>query len=81
MKYVVLHNIYIVHRAFLFDFGFLVFCATFSNISALSWQPVLVVEEAVYPERITNHGQATGKLYHIPSPKTSFTEIVFPFDT
>jgi hypothetical protein len=64
MKYVVLHNIYIVHRAFLFDFGFLVFCATFSNISALSWQPVLVVEEAVYPERRRKEkGGGTGHNY------------------
>ena len=28
------------------DLWFLVFNATFSNISAISWQPVLVVEEA-----------------------------------
>ena len=28
------------------EFEFLVFYATFSNISAISWQPVLVVEEA-----------------------------------
>jgi hypothetical protein len=28
---------------------FLVFNATFSNISAISWQPVLVVEEAGVP--------------------------------
>jgi hypothetical protein len=28
---------------------FLVFNATFSNISAISWQPVLVVEEAAVP--------------------------------
>jgi len=26
---------------------------------------VLVVEEAEYPERTTDHGQATGKLYHL----------------
>jgi hypothetical protein len=34
---------------------------------AISWRPVLVVEEAgvEYPERITNHGQATGKLNHL----------------
>jgi hypothetical protein len=30
---------------------FLCFNATFSNISAISWQPVLVVEEARVPER------------------------------
>ena len=34
--------------------------ATFSNISAISWRPVLVMEEAG-----ENHGQATGKLYHV----------------
>jgi hypothetical protein len=28
---------------------FIVFNATFSNISAISWQPVLVVEEAGVP--------------------------------
>jgi hypothetical protein len=42
-----------------------VFNATFSNISAISWRPVLVVEEAGVPERTTDHGQATGKLYHL----------------
>jgi hypothetical protein len=33
----------------LIDFRFLVFNATFSNISAISWRPVLVVEEAGVP--------------------------------
>jgi len=32
-----------------FVVGFLVFNATFSNISAISWRPVLVVEEAGVP--------------------------------
>jgi hypothetical protein len=32
-----------------FDFDFLVFIATFSNMSAISWRPVLVVEEAGVP--------------------------------
>jgi hypothetical protein len=36
--------------------------ATFSNISAISWRPDLVVEEAGVTYR---HGQATGKLYHL----------------
>jgi hypothetical protein len=40
-------------------FTFIVFNATFSNISAISWRPVLVVEEAGVP------GQATGKLYYL----------------
>jgi hypothetical protein len=44
---------------------FIVFSATFSNISAIAWPPVLVVEEAEYPEKSTDHGQATGKLYHL----------------
>jgi hypothetical protein len=37
---------------------FLVFNATFSNISAISWRPVLVVEGA-------DNGEVTGKLYHL----------------
>jgi hypothetical protein len=43
------------------DFLLLVFNPTFSNISAISWWPVSVVEEAGIPD----HGQATGKLYHL----------------
>ena len=41
------------------DFDFWCFNATFSNISTISWQPVLVVEEAGVP------GQATSKFYHL----------------
>jgi hypothetical protein len=37
----------------------LVFNATFNNISAISWRPVLVMERTI------DHGQATGKLYHL----------------
>jgi hypothetical protein len=36
-------------RWLIFDFWFLVFNATFSNISAISWRPVLVVEKAGVP--------------------------------
>ena len=39
------------------------FNATSSNISAISWRPVLVVEEAGVPGE--DHRQATGKLYHL----------------
>ena len=43
---------------------YLVFNATFSNISIISLWPVLVVEEAKVPGE--NHrGQTTGKLYHL----------------
>jgi hypothetical protein len=41
------------------------FNATFCNISAISWRPVLVVEEAGVPGENHQHGQATGKLYHL----------------
>jgi hypothetical protein len=41
------------------------FSATFNNISAISWWPVLVGEETEHPERTSDHGQATGKLYHL----------------
>ena len=44
-------------------FDFWCFDATFSNISAISWRPVLVVEEAGVPgENHRPYGQATGKL-------------------
>ena len=42
---------------------FCCFNTTFSNISAISWRSVLVVEEAGVPGE--NHRQATGKLYHL----------------
>jgi hypothetical protein len=36
------------------------------NISAMSWRPILVVEEARVPgKNLTDHVQATGKLYHL----------------
>jgi hypothetical protein len=44
-----------------------------TSLSAISWRPVLVVEEAgVTGERTTNHGQATGKLYHLRVECTIF---------
>ena len=39
--------------------------ATFSYISAILWRPVLMVEEAGVPGENHDHGQATGKLYHL----------------
>jgi hypothetical protein len=42
---------------------FIVLNATFSNISAISWRSVLVVEEAGVSGE--NHRQATGKRYHL----------------
>ena len=37
------------HRIWEFEFEFLVFNVTFINISAISWWPILVVEEAGVP--------------------------------
>jgi hypothetical protein len=39
--------------------------ATFSNNLAISWQPVLVVEEARLPGETIDHGQVTGQFYHL----------------
>jgi hypothetical protein len=44
---------------------FIVFNATFSNIAAISWRPVLVVEEAGVSGENHEHGQATVKLDHL----------------
>ena len=44
----------------------MVFNATFNNISVISWQSVLLVEENGVPgEKTTDLSQATDKLYHI----------------
>ena len=47
--YILISSTYLIFYLIwcLFDFG--IFNATFSNISAISWQPVLVVEEAGVP--------------------------------
>ena len=38
---------------------------TFNNISVISWQSVLLVEETGYPEKTTDLPQVTEKLNHI----------------
>jgi hypothetical protein len=43
------HLCYSILLIYYFYFYFLCFNATFSNISAISWRPVLVVEEAGVP--------------------------------
>ena len=42
--------------------GFMLFNATFNNISVISWRSVLLVED---PEKTTDLSQVTDKLYHI----------------
>ena len=44
---------------------FMVLNTTFDNISVVSWQSVLLVEEMEYSEKTTNLSQVTDKLYHI----------------
>jgi hypothetical protein len=44
---------------------FIVVNATFSNITAIFWRPVLVVEEAGVPGENHLPWQATDKLYHL----------------
>jgi hypothetical protein len=56
---------------------FLVFNATFSNISTISWRPVL--EKPEYQERTTDHGQTTGQLYHWGNECIFCIEYVFLF--
>jgi hypothetical protein len=41
------------------------FNTTVNNISVISWQSVLLVEDPQYPEKTTNLRQVTDKLYHI----------------
>ena len=39
--------------------------ATFNNISAISWQSVLLVAKPEYPEKTTDLSQVTDKPYYI----------------
>ena len=43
----------------------MVFNATFNNISVISWQSVLLVEETGEPRKTTDLSQVTDKVYHI----------------
>jgi hypothetical protein len=43
----------------------MMFNATFDNISVISWQSVLLVEETGVPRETTDLPQVTDKLYHI----------------
>ena len=47
-------------------FGFKVLNATFNNISDISWQSILLMEETGLPrEKTIDLPQVTDKLYHI----------------
>jgi hypothetical protein len=47
------------------DLWFMVFNATFNNVSFILRRSVLLVEETEYPEKTTDLSQVTVKLYHI----------------
>jgi hypothetical protein len=50
----------------IFDyFAFIGFNVTFNNISVISWQSVLLVEETGGAEKTIDLKQVTDKLYHI----------------
>ena len=42
----------------------MVFNTAFNNILVISWRSVLLVEEAMYPQKITDLSQVTDKLTH-----------------
>ena len=42
----------------------MVFNIAFNNILVISWRSVLLVEEAMYPQKITDLSQVTDKLTH-----------------
>ncbi len=44
---------------------FMVFNATFNNMSVISWRSDLLVEETEYSEKTTDMSQVTDKLVHI----------------
>ena len=55
-------TIHDISTTMLIWFGFMVSNATFNNISVISWQSVLFVED---PEKITDMSQVTDKRFHI----------------
>ena len=59
----------------MFYIFFLVFNATFHNISVISWQSVLLVEETGDPWKTTDLSEVTDKLYHIMLPQ-NFLQII-----
>ena len=56
---------------------FMVLNATFNNISVISWQTVLLVEEPAYPGKTTDLPQVTDKLIYIWKTKQRENYIVY----
>jgi hypothetical protein len=49
-----------------FGFGFMIFNATFNNISVILWQSALLVEETLCPEKTTYLPKVTEQTCCIP---------------
>ena len=60
---------------------FMVFCATFNNISVISWQSVLLMEKTREPGETTDLSQVTDKLYHIVLYRVHLTWAGFELTT
>ena len=56
----------------------MLFYATFNNISVVSWQSVLLVEETGVPGKTTDLPQVTDKLDHIVSSvRATHTVVIY----
>ena len=58
-------RIFLKNKCGWFIVWFIMFYATFNNISVISWRSVSLVEETGIPEKTTDLSQVTDKLYRI----------------
>ena len=58
-------NVFMVCKKIIVRLMLIVFNATFNNLSAISWQSVLLVEKTEVPGETHDLPQVTDNLYHI----------------